>query len=140
MKDKKNISLLITGTVLALGGLITSLVGFNGYTVDPEGINASDPMFLPILIGLFGLICGIVLLVNALVPKKDKTALSTSEQIARLAQAALFAALSYIGFQVFRFDIPVGTEKTAFHFGNTFVVLGALLLGGSGAVWQALWD
>lgn len=54
-----------------------------------------------------------------------------TQLINRLAQAALFAALSYIGFQVFRFDIPVGTEKTAFHFGNTFVVLGALLLGGS---------
>ena len=48
----------------------------------------------------------------------------------RLAFAALFAALSYIGFQVFRFDIPVGTEKTAFHLGNTFVAIGALFLGG----------
>ncbi len=48
----------------------------------------------------------------------------------KLAFAALFAALSYLGFQVFRFDIPVGTEKTAFHLGNTFVALGALFLGG----------
>lgn len=111
MKNKKNIVLLAVGAALAIGGLISSLIGFTGYTVDPERINASDPMFLPILIGLFALICGIVLLVNVLAPKKDTTKLTSSEQIARLAQAALFAALAYIGFQVFRFDIPVGTEK-----------------------------
>lgn len=52
-----------------------------------------------------------------------------------LAQAALLTALCYIGFQFFRFDIPVGTEKTAIHFGNTFCVLAALLLGG---VWGGL--
>lgn len=53
-----------------------------------------------------------------------------SQTTKKLAFAALFAALSYIGFQVFRFDIPVGTDKTAFHLGNTFVALGALFLGG----------
>lgn len=55
----------------------------------------------------------------------------SGEKVKKLALAALFAALSYIGFQVFRFDIPVGTEKTAFHLGNTFVALGALLIGGA---------
>ena len=59
-----------------------------------------------------------------------KTGVS-SDNVRKLALAALFAALSYIGFQVFRFDIPVGTEKTAFHLGNTFVVLGALFIGGA---------
>jgi len=54
-----------------------------------------------------------------------------SEDAKKLALSALFAALAYIGFQVFRFDIPVGTEKTAFHLGNTFVVLGALFIGGA---------
>ncbi len=46
-----------------------------------------------------------------------------------LAQAALLTALCYIGFQVFRWDISVMGEKTAFHFGNVFCVLAALLLG-----------
>ena len=55
----------------------------------------------------------------------------SDEKVKKLALAALFAALSYIGFQVFRFDIPVGTEKTAFHLGNTFVALGALFIGGA---------
>lgn len=51
---------------------------------------------------------------------------------AKLTRAAMIAALAYIGFQFLRIDIPVGTERTAFHLGNTFVVLGALLLGGWG--------
>ena len=55
----------------------------------------------------------------------------SDDKVKKLALAALFAALSYIGFQVFRFDIPVGTEKTAFHLGNTFVALGALFIGGA---------
>lgn len=48
----------------------------------------------------------------------------------KLALAALFAALSYVGFQFFRFDISVAGGKTAFHLGNTFVVVAALFLGG----------
>ncbi len=68
-----------------------------------------------------------------------------NKMIVRLAQTALLAALCYIGFQVFRFDIPVGTDKTAIHFGNTFCVLAALLLGGlygglAGAIGMGLAD
>lgn len=55
---------------------------------------------------------------------------STKTDIRRLAMAGLLAALCYIGFAFFKIDIPVGTEKTAFHFGNVFCVLAALLLGG----------
>ena len=61
---------------------------------------------------------------------KEMVKTGTDDRVKKLALAALFAALSYIGFQVFRFDIPVGTEKTAFHLGNTFVALGALFIGG----------
>lgn len=65
--------------------------------------------------------------------------------IKRLAQAGLLAALCYIGFAVFKIDIPVGPEKTAFHFGNVFCVLAALLLGGywgglAGAIGMTLAD
>lgn len=48
----------------------------------------------------------------------------------KLTQAALCAALCYIGFTFFKIDIPVGTEKTAFHLGNVFCVLAALLTDG----------
>jgi uncharacterized membrane protein len=65
--------------------------------------------------------------------------------IRRLAQAGLLAALCYIGFAVFKIDIPVGTEKTAFHFGNVFCALAALLLGGywgglAGAIGMTIGD
>lgn len=71
--------------------------------------------------------------------KSDKT------DVRRLAMAGLLAALCYIGFAVFKFDIPVGPEKTAFHFGNVFCVLAALLLGGywgglAGAVGMTIGD
>ena len=68
-----------------------------------------------------------------------------SKKTLTLAMAALFAALCYIGFSYFRIDIPVGTEKTAFHMGNVFCVLAALFIGGfwgglSGAVGMTITD
>lgn len=70
---------------------------------------------------------------------------SDQPDVRRLAMAGLLAALCYIGFAVFKFDIPVGPEKTAFHFGNVFCVLAALLLGGywgglAGAVGMTIGD
>ncbi|MBR0139240.1 MAG: ECF transporter S component [Firmicutes bacterium] len=53
-----------------------------------------------------------------------------NKNLMRLTQCALIAALAYVGFQLLRIDIPVGTERTAVHMGNAFVVLGALLVGG----------
>ncbi len=69
----------------------------------------------------------------------------TKTDISKLAQAGLFAALCYIGFAFIKFDIPVGPEKTAVHFGNAFCVLAALLLGGfwgglAGAVGMTIGD
>lgn len=52
-----------------------------------------------------------------------------NSKILNMAQGAVFAALCYIGFQFFRFDIALaGGGKTAIHFGNAFCVLSALLL------------
>ena len=70
---------------------------------------------------------------------------NNSAFVKKLAQAGLLAALCYIGFAFFRIDIPVGPEKTAFHFGNVFCVLAALLVGGvlgglSGAVGMTIAD
>lgn len=68
-----------------------------------------------------------------------------NDRIYRLSLAALFAALCYIGFAYFKIDVPVGTEKTAFHLGNVFCVLAALFIGPlwgglSGAVGLTLAD
>ncbi|MBO7338945.1 MAG: ECF transporter S component [Lachnospiraceae bacterium] len=80
-------------------------------------------------------------LYNAFVGVHPSQALDTK----RLALAGFMAALCYIGFAFFKIDIPVGTEKTAFHLGNVFCVLAALLLGGylgglAGAVGMTIGD
>lgn len=74
-----------------------------------------------------------------------KTTEQKTDLTKKLAQAALCAALCYIGFTFFKIDIPVGTEKTAFHLGNVFCVLAALLTGGlygglAGAVGMTIAD
>lgn len=71
--------------------------------------------------------------------KKEKDYVKT------IAQAALCAALCYVGCTFIKIDVPVGTEKTMFHFGNTFCVLAALLVGGlwgglAGAVGMTISD
>ena len=63
----------------------------------------------------------------------------------KLALSAMLAALCYIGFTFCKIDIPVGMEKTAFHLGNVFCVLAALLVGGlwggaAGAVGMTIAD
>ncbi len=55
--------------------------------------------------------------------------MSSNKKMIRLTQCAIIMALCYIGFQFLRIDIPVGTERTAIHMGNAFVVLGTLLVG-----------
>ena len=52
-----------------------------------------------------------------------------NDHVYKMSLSALFAALCYIGFAYFKIDIPVGSEKTAFHLGNVFCVLAALFIG-----------
>lgn len=128
-KKQKNLILALIGALAALAGVIVTIIGYNRNT-DSE-ITAEDTL---IFAGYFLVIIGLVLLVNGLIrlfAKKEIVNYNTSDRVKRLAYAALFAALAYIGFQFFRFDLTVGSEKTAFHLGNTFVVLAALFLGGT---------
>ena len=54
-----------------------------------------------------------------------------NEQLIKLAQTALIAALCYVAFTYLKIPIPVpGGGATALHIGNAICVLGALLLGG----------
>lgn len=51
--------------------------------------------------------------------------------VVKLAETALLAALCYVSFTFLQIKIPVpGGDATSLHIGNTFCVLGALLLGG----------
>lgn len=65
--------------------------------------------------------------------------------IQTISLTALMAALCYIGFTFFKIDIPLGAGTTAIHFGNTFCVLAALMLGGwagglAGAIGMGIGD
>lgn len=99
----------------------------------------------PYSYSLAALFLGILLAVKGIYNVVAGTAPSKKTDIKRLAQTGLLAALCYIGFAFFKIDIPVGTEKTAFHFGNVFCVLAALLLGGyrgglAGAIGMTIGD
>lgn len=71
---------------------------------------------------------------------------NNGNKVKKLAFTAMMAALCYIGFAFLKVDIPVpGAGKTAFHLGNVFCVLAALMLGGlwgglAGAVGMTLGD
>jgi len=118
---------IICGIVIAIVG------GVFAYLTKASGQN------LPFALSLILSIAGIVLAVLGFLPARQPTDTRT------LALAALFTALCYIGFTYCKIDIPVGAEKTAFHLGNVFCVLAALLLGGfwggmAGAVGMTLAD
>lgn len=87
--------------------------------------NASSRSTLIFALSLILTTVGAVALVVSFLPRQ-----SSATDTRKLTMAAMFAALCYVGFAYLRIDIPVGTEKTAFHLGNVFCVLGALFLGG----------
>lgn len=70
-----------------------------------------------------------------------------NKKIIKLTQTAILAALCFLAFTYFQIKIPVpgGGDFTSIHFGNIFLVLAALLLGGfygglAGAIGMTLAD
>ncbi len=62
-----------------------------------------------------------------------------------IAKVGIMAALCYLAFAFLQIKVPVGTEYTSFHLGNTFCVLAALLFGGvpgglAGAIGMTIGD
>lgn len=53
-----------------------------------------------------------------------------SNSVKNIVVVAFFAAVTYLGIQVFRIPIPAAVGTPFLHFGNIFVVLGILFLGG----------
>ena len=95
-------------------------------TLSDQKLSAERPYSYSLVLVFFAILLTIKGLYNAIagvVPAQKA-------DVKKLAQAGLLAALCYIGFAFFKIDIPVGPEKTAFHLGNVFCVLAALLLGG----------
>lgn len=137
MKNKTNPKIsVIAGSILTVVALVMSIVGVLNYEV-VEGatkINEKDPMFPLIFAGIILLILGLIVLAEGVIKltaKEETRPLTTHEQVVSLVQAALFAALAYVLFMFFKIDISLPGGQTAFHLGNTMVVLAALLLGGT---------
>lgn len=118
--NRRKIQLLIAGLMAFLLGLTATLLVRSKAISDSATVSDTILFALSLILSFIGLI----ILVIALVPQRK------SVDIRTMVTAAMFAAMCYIGFAVLRIDIPVGTEKTAFHLGNVFCVLGALFLGG----------
>ncbi len=134
MKRKPVFAAAVGAGLLALG-----IVGVTLTRTEAIVKGAALSKTLPFALSLIATLVGLVTVLYALLPKPKPLAVRT------LTLAALFAALSYIGFAVCRIDIPVGGTKTAFHLGNVFCVLAALFLGGfwggmSGAIGLTLAD
>ena len=78
--------------------------------------------------------------------KEDMYMEKRNETVVKLAQTALMAALCFVSFTFLQIKIPLpGGDATSFHLGNTFCVLGALVLGGwygglAGAVGMTIAD
>lgn len=134
MKNQKTIRLIISCVILAAG--IAGVAFFRGDAI-AEGASAAAKMGFALC--TIAAAAGIVSVLKAFFPSERRTDVRTT------VFAAMFAALSYVGFAYLKIDIPVGTSSTAFHLGNVFVVLAALFLGGywggmSGAVGLTIAD
>lgn len=128
MKKEKLIGLLAAVLLLAAG--VVGSVLTRGSAV-AEG--APDSAKLPFACCLIAALVGLVAVVSAAVGLKTPAAAEKKVDTRRLALAAMFAALCYIGFSYLK--IPMGPGNPAFHLGNVFCVLGALLMGG---VWGGM--
>ena len=136
VKSRKTIN-LICGAVLTVIGVVAMILT-RGAAIVEEATNASKSLYS---ISIVAVIIGVIVLISGIVPAQKKI---DAEQ---LAAAAIMAALCYVGFAFFKIDIPVpgSMEKTAFHLGNVFCVLGALFIGGlwgglAGAVGMTIGD
>lgn len=132
MKKSGNIVESVVGLVVLIIGIVLCM---NTYV--QKGNTAYATSLLVAIVGGIILIAGIYGIVHKSEPKPVDTRV--------LAQAALCAALCYVGATFIKIDVPVGTEKTMFHFGNVFCVLAALLIGGpwgglAGAVGMTISD
>ena len=134
--EKKHVQ-IITGAVLTVLGLVAVILTRKAGIAENAG-TAETVLFS---VSLILLVIGILVTAAAFLQPERKP------DVKVLTMTAMMAALCYIAFAFFKIDIPVpgSMEKTAFHLGNTFCVLAALLLGGmygglAGAIGMTIGD
>ena len=131
----KKVIAIICGCVAAVLGVVLVVLTRSAALAEGAGTMQTVPFALSLILT----VAGILAIIIPLLPAQQKVNVRT------LTLAALFAALCYVGFTYCKIDIPVGAEKTAFHLGNVFCVMAALLLGGfwggmAGAIGMTLAD
>ncbi len=131
MEKKKSYGLLIAGAILLIAGIILAIYTYN--TSYQESLIAGEDQLKlrlqrPYSYSLILVFLAVLLTVKGIYNAVHGVYRSGKSDIRRLAMTGLMAALCYIGFAFFK--IPMGPGMAAFHFGNVFCVLGALLLGG----------
>lgn len=119
MNQTKIIRLITSCAVLAAG--IFGIAFFRANAIAEEADAVSKMCFA---LSTIAATAGLVSALKSLFPAERHADVKTT------VLAAMFAALSYVGFAYLKIDIPVGSSSTAFHLGNVFVVLAALFLGG----------
>ena len=107
------------GVCISLAGVILVLLSRGAAIAE----SASLSQKVPFVLGLILVMAGLLMLVTAVLPRRQQVNIHT------LTLAAMLAALCYIGFAFFQIKIPVGDSSTSFHLGNVFCVLAALLIG-----------
>ena len=132
---KRNWLPVLIGLLLTAIGILETILTRDAALAEGAAVTTTIAFALSLILA----VAGILVAVTPLLPKAKPVNIRT------LSSAALFTALCYIGFAYLKIDIPVGSEKTAFHLGNVFCVLAALFLGGfwggmAGAVGMTLAD
>jgi len=130
MEKKKSYGLLIIGAVLLIVSIVFAVYTYNTSYQESLTAASEDKLDLqrPYSYSLTAVFLTAILTIKGIYNALHGVLRSRKSDIKRLAMTGLMAALCYIGFAFFK--IPMGPGMAAFHFGNVFCVLGALLLGG----------
>lgn len=117
MKKSGSIIEAVAGAVIFVIGLVLC---FHNYV--QKGNTAYAVSLLVAIAGVIVLIAGICNIVS----KGERKPVDT-----KVLRRQRCVQLCYVGATFIKIEVPVGTEKTMFHFGNVFCVLAALLIGGA---------
>lgn len=130
---KKNPIVLIAGLILLAAGIVCGINAYGTSYADSrtlgDTISEAEKLALerPYAYSLILVFIGVAVTAAGLYVLIKGKAPNPKADLTKLAQAGLLAALCYIGFAFFKIDMP---GHVAFHFGNVFCVLAALLIGG----------
>lgn len=143
----KHFGLLIIGALLLVAGILLAVYTYNtsyreSLLIDSALKEEKLRLQRPYSYSLALLFLAVFLTAKGIYNGVRGVRRSGRADVKRLAMAGFLAALCYIGFAFFKIDIPNGP---AFHFGNVFCVLAALLLGGywgglAGAIGMTIGD